>query len=145
MKECRHLALSPISVKTESPFKAGVWYSCVSRKFFLEQVRWKMEACPRAICPKALPSNLDWLTGCLKKVCCLDSPRLGTSKSLSVMRAVLTDLSHFTNRSFYSFIATALGLTTGCAVEGEPGYDPLKAVIESLALLPAGKTMMNQW
>lgn len=125
MKVCHHLPSSPISVKTESPFKAGVWYSCVSRRFSWSKSdgKWRHAQEPSTL--QALPPNLDWLTRCLKKACCLDSPRLAASKSVSVTGAVLIDLSHFTNRSFYSFIATALGLITGCAIAGEPGYDPL--------------------
>lgn len=46
-------------------------------------------------------------------------------ESKPVMWAALIDLLPFTNRSFYYFIATASGLSTGCTPAGKPGYDPV--------------------
>lgn len=57
----------------------------------------------------------------------------------------LIDLSHFTNRSFYYFIATASGLAQAVQLQVKLVMTLRKAVIESSALLPVVKKMMNRW
>lgn len=142
IKVCQHLILQAVLVKTQSHIKGQslVWL-CVSKGAFLA-MSWRRAAvfltCGHPGEPSAHILVLrTWPGLCEAWGKHVTQTHWGFLKSLSVMWAALIDLSHFTNRSFYYFIAPASGLSTGCTAAGKPGYDPLeKAVIESSALLP---------